>query len=356
MGKQAPKPVDYTGIANQQAQIGTQAVNQQTHQNRPDQVTNFGSTSWTIGPNGQPVQTTSLAGPLGGAASGLQQQFADLAKNPLDLSGLPQVDYGDTARQQAFDATYNQMAGRINPEFQQRTDALETQLANQGLDPGSEAGRRALREMRTAQGDALAQARGQAFGQGLQAQQQAFGQSMQARQNALAEALRQRGLPLQEMAALQGMTQMPSFMGAGMAPTPELLQAAGMSQADAWRLLESQQQQMGDIFGGLGQLGGSLGGLFALSDARAKRAIRRHPLEVLPGIALASWEYRHQPGTRHVGVIAQDVLRVMPQAVAVGEDGLLRVNYGLLMRRARPSIMSMLSSAGGFRVMEAVCT
>lgn len=355
MGKQAPSPQDYTGIANQQAQAGAQAVNQQTQANRPDQVTPFGGVQWTQDPTtGQWSQTTSLAGPLGGAASGLQQQFANLAANPLDLSGLPQVDYGDAARQQAFEATYNQMAGRINPEFQQRTESLETQLANQGLDPGSEAGRRAMRQMRTAQADALAGARGQAFGQGLQAQQQAFGQSLAARQNALAEALRQRGLPLQEMAALQGMTQMPSFMGAGQAPTPQLLQAAGMSQADAWNLYNAQQQQMSDLFGGIGQLGGTLGSLFALSDVRAKRAIRRYALEVLPGVPLASWEYLHQPGRRHVGVIAQDVLRVMPAAVAVGEDGLLRVNYGLLLRRAAPRILSILSGGASPRVMEAV--
>lgn len=354
MGKNVPAPANYTGAAKEEAQLGQQAVNQQTQQNRPDQVTNFGSVQWTTGPDGKPVQTTSLAGPLAGAATGLQQQFADLARNPLDLSGLPQVDYGEGARQQAFEATYNQMAGRINPEFQQRTEGLETQLANQGLDPGSEAGRRAMREMRTAQADALAGARGQAFGQGLQAQQQAFGQSMAARQNALAEALRQRGLPLQEMAALQGMTQMPSFMGAGRADAPNLLQAMGMGQADAWQRHGAEQQAWSDMFGGLGQLGGTLGSLFALSDVRAKRAIRKHGLDVLPGVPLASWEYLHQPGRRHVGVIAQDVLRVMPAAVAVGEDGLLRVNYGLLLRRAAPRVRSILSGGASPRVMEAV--
>lgn len=355
MGKQVPKPADYTGAANQQAQLGTQAVNQQTQSNRPDQVTPFGGVQWTQDPaTGQWSQTTSLAGPLGGAASGLQQQFADLAANPLDLSGLPQVDYGDAARQQAFEATYNQMAGRINPEFQQRTEGLETQLANQGLDPGSEAGRRAMREMRTAQADALAGARGQAFGQGLQAQQQAFGQSMAARQNALAEALRQRGLPLQEMGALMGLTQAPSFMGAGRAEAPNLLQALGMSQQDLKDIYQMQQGQWSDALGGLGQIGGALGSIFALSDARAKRAIRRHGLEVLPGVPLASWEYRHQPGRRHLGVIAQDVLQAMPAAVGVGEDGLLRVNYELLMSRAQPSILSILSRARGLRVLEAV--
>lgn len=352
--KQMPAPQDYTGIATQQAQMGQQAVNQQTQQNRPDQTTTFGSTQWTIGPNGQPVQTTSLAGPLGGAAAGLQQQFADLSGKPLDLSGLPQVDYGDAARQQAFESAYNQMAGRINPEFQQRTDALETQLANQGLAPGSEAGRRAMREMRTAQADALAGARGQAFGQGLQAQQQAFGQSMAARQNALAEALRQRGLPLQEMGALMGLTQMPGFMGAGVAPTPQLLQAAMANQADLWNLYNARKEDQGDLFGGVGQLGQTIGGIFGLSDQRAKRAIRRHALEVVPGVPLATWEYRHEPGRRHVGVIAQDVLGVLPAAVAIGDDGLLRVDYGLLMRRAVLSISSILSGAGLLRVMEAV--
>ena len=68
-----------------------------------------------------------------------------------------------------------------------------------------------------------------------------------------------------------------------------------------------------------------------LSDARLKRDI------VLVGRrddGLALYRYRYLwSDTEYVGVIAQDVLRVAPDAVAPGADGFLRVNYARLGTR-----------------------
>ena len=65
-----------------------------------------------------------------------------------------------------------------------------------------------------------------------------------------------------------------------------------------------------------------------LSDMRLKKDIIRvgTTLHQLP---LYDFSYINQPG-RFEGVMAQDVLKVMPQAVSIGSDGFYRVNYTML--------------------------
>jgi hypothetical protein len=64
------------------------------------------------------------------------------------------------------------------------------------------------------------------------------------------------------------------------------------------------------------------------SDLRLKEKISRIGTTVL-GLPLYRFSYT---GCEEVysGVMAQDVLNVMPRAVSVGEDGFYRVNYGML--------------------------
>ena len=64
------------------------------------------------------------------------------------------------------------------------------------------------------------------------------------------------------------------------------------------------------------------------SDARLKQDVRRVGTTVF-GLPLYQFKYVGKPGT-YEGVIAQEVLRVMPSAVSVGADGFYRVNYGAL--------------------------
>ena len=64
------------------------------------------------------------------------------------------------------------------------------------------------------------------------------------------------------------------------------------------------------------------------SDIRLKRDIVR--VGALPG-GLALYRFRYLWSDRfYVGVMAQDVLKVMPEAVITGKDGLFRVRYDLL--------------------------
>ena len=61
------------------------------------------------------------------------------------------------------------------------------------------------------------------------------------------------------------------------------------------------------------------------------RAIGTHPLGI--GLYLFDYkpEFRERFGTgRQFGVMADEVERVMPQAVSVGPDGYKRVNYAML--------------------------
>lgn len=331
MGQNVAAPPNYMGIAGQQAQLGGQAVQQQTFGNRPDQFTPFATSGWTFNPTtGQWQQTTQLAGGLGQAAAGLGEQAAQLGAQGLDFGALPAVGSGEEARQQALQSAFGQARSQLDPMFAQREQALDARLAAQGLMPGSAAARRARQELAGERGGAYQQALAGAIGQATQAGQAITQQDMARRQMAMAEMLRQRREPLENLAALQGLTEMPGFQAAGLAPTPQLLPAAMAGYEAQLAQQQAQQQQQADLFGGLGQLGGTLGGLFMLSDERVKRAMRRHG-EVLPGVGLVSWEYMAMPGRRFLGVLAQELRRVCPALVMEGRDGLLRVNYSGLM-------------------------
>jgi hypothetical protein len=47
-------------------------------------------------------------------------------------------------------------------------------------------------------------------------------------------------------------------------------------------------------------------------------------------LPLYRFRYRNRPEQRYEGVMAQDVLKVMPDAVIMGDDGYYRVDYGKL--------------------------
>jgi Chaperone of endosialidase len=65
-----------------------------------------------------------------------------------------------------------------------------------------------------------------------------------------------------------------------------------------------------------------------LSDVRAKRDIVAVG-QLDNGVGIYRYRYIGQEQA-YVGVIAQEVAQVVPEAVTVGEDGYLRVNYGRL--------------------------
>ncbi|WDZ78749.1 tail fiber domain-containing protein [Ensifer adhaerens] len=319
------------------------------------------------------------------------------------------------------------LMARMNPQLDRDRAALETQLANQGLQPGSEAYNRAIDQANRQANDArfgailnagqeqsrlvgLSQqaaafenaAQQQAYGQMLQsgqfanqaqsqqytqnannlqlsnsAQQQNFNQALAAAgfsndalqqmhqnsqstaaanntlkdqsfnaqqaqlaaQNAaraqyLNEMYAQRNQPINEISSLLSGAQVssPNFV-----PTQgqriEPVDYAGLVQQDYQNRVAAYNQKRE----GLSSILGGVTGLFnALpSDRRLKKDIKK--VGKLDGHSLYEYHYKGEPGRypKHVGVMAQEVEKIRPDAVSRDPDGMRRVDYGRLFSAGR---------------------
>lgn len=217
-GGSAPNTPDFARAAEAQTQSG-----------RINQSNPFGSTSW----NGN-TQTTSLAPGLAQGAQGLMDTIAN--QNPGDIA---------TARQQAIDANYSQSASRLGPQWAQREESTRAQLANQGLDPGSQAYGNEMGNLGRERNDAYTSAMNNAIGQGNQTQM---------------TQLAQANLPYQQLGMLQGLTQGLSGQGA---QTQYLPAAMAAYQGDLQKY-GIQQYGKNSALSGLSQAGGNVAMLAAL--------------------------------------------------------------------------------------------
>jgi hypothetical protein len=329
MGKQAPAAPDYQGAAQKTGEASAASVAGQTQANRPDVTTPFSSTNWSQDGAGNWSMNQSLSP---------EAQSAYGAMKPFDFGQFGQVGTGDEARKQATDAAYAQSTSRLNPQWAQREESQRAQLANQGLDPNSEAARGANAQLAAGRNDAYGSAMNSAISQGREAGDSVFRNNMMGRQQAISEALRQRGMPLEDLRSMMGFTsQQPEFSRAGAAQTPDWLgatQAQGNYGLGAWN---ATNQANADAWGGGMQAAGGLvnmlPALFALSDERAKTDIVRLRAEALPGVPLATFRYRDAPGQLELGVIAQDLELVAPDLVSMRSDGMRVVDYAGLRRR-----------------------
>lgn len=348
---------------------------------------------------------------------GIKQQNIDTSaqgtpqlKTALDYSGLQDVQGSGYSRDQAYNDIYKQATSRLDPQWQQKQDQLETQLANQGITRGSAAFDQAMTQLGTSRNDAYNQAmmsaqtgavgqasqmnamdmalrqqqaseagnqanfyntaQGQMFGFGSQArqqqlqaqqaayqqalssgqfdltrQQQGFQQNLAAsgqnfgqqqalsqyqntlRQQQIAEAQQQQNWSLNALNALLNGQQVngpnfANFSQAGMGQGVDY-SGAGDKQFQAGM---QQQQMSNQATGQMLQAGAGMAGMF-LSDRRVKTDIRRigrHPR----GFGIYRYRFIGESRPR-VGVIAQEVARVMPEAVAKVR-GVFMVNYAAL--------------------------
>lgn len=219
-GGQAPSAPDFAGAANAQANSG------HINQNGP-----FGSTGWTQGPDGRYTQNTQLAGGLGQGAGNLENQIGN--QGPLDN--------GSTVRQQAIDASYNQAASRLNPQWSQADESFRQQMANQGLDPGSQAFDNARGNFDRSRNDAYTSAMNNAISNGNQAQALTFNENLQAQNN-----------PYQQLGMLNGLTSGMSGQGT----QTQYLPAAMQAYQGALQNYGIQQQGKNSAMSGLGGLAG----------------------------------------------------------------------------------------------------
>ncbi len=259
-----PRAPDYRGAAEEQAQASKEITREQTWANRPNITTPWGSITWEAAPGidpgtGQPITQweqnlaltpeqqqaldyqQTLQAQRSELAGGLYDRMADEYAAPPDWSGYedlrsvdptigdlpaggtapgltgmvdlpgsieragPDLDPASRYYGEAGDAIYGQFERRMEPRFEQQSAALDTQLRNQGLQPGDEAYDYQMSQMRQSQEDARQGAQYQAtIGAGAEAQRmlgmdaatraQMFGENVTGGQFDLARAGQQYGM------------------------------------------------------------------------------------------------------------------------------------------------------------------
>jgi hypothetical protein len=338
-----------------------------------------GMTPMVTGVNGQPVQRV-------GTPQSLQTQVGDAGHIQGDVGP---TDFSADGRRVA-DSVYGQATSRLDPQFSQGQSDLDARLASQGIARGSEAANREqgnfdrsrndaynqanysaiqaggaeqsrLFGLNMQQGQFHNQAQDQQYTQNLgraefgnnattqnqqnqqgaagfnnQAGAQAFNQDVQnanfantGRQQQITEASYLRNLPLNDIAALLGTgggVQQPQFQNVSQVGV-----AAPDYQGAAYNTFNAQQSQyntaqanrsagLGSIFGLAGQLAP-----LAFSDIRLKYNIRRIGM-LANGLATYTFSYIGSKA-RQFGVMAQDALKIVPEAVIATPSGYYAVDY-----------------------------
>lgn len=248
--------------AAQQTTLGNLAGAQQAvTANRVNQVTPYSNLQYQqtgTDANGNPIWTAtqSLAPNLQSALGNLQGRVAQTTGqefNPQTPSvGInPGETYSDAIMR------------RLQPQLERQTAALDVQLANQGIMPGSEAYNRAKTLQAQQQNDLLTAAQVGGINVGLQANQQAYNQ-----------ALQKYNLPITQLGAFQQATQPGYVTPAAQAAVagPDYLGAYTTSRAaDIAAQNAAAARQAGITSGlfGLGTAGILSGGLPALGRGLA---------------------------------------------------------------------------------------
>jgi hypothetical protein len=342
MGKSssAPPPPDYAGAAKETAAGNLEAARANIAANRVNQYTPYGSLEYEVSGEdkfGNPMwkATQSLApaqqqlldyqnkaslglGELTGKGLGYVSNMLD---NPFDVSQLPSTGFNPS---QSYQDAYMQ---RLAPQIQQGREKLEQQLANQGIQLGSEAYDRAMRNQAQRENDLL-----------LGATTQGFGVGQQARQSALQEQAYLRNEPLNTLSAVRtgAQVQGPTFVNPAMQANTagaDILGATQMGYNANLAASNAQNAANNAMTQGLFSLGGAA---IMASDIRMKENIKA--IGWLPnGLPVYTYEYKPEfkdhplagHGT-HTGVMAQEVEVMYPNAVITLDNGYKAVDYGRL--------------------------
>lgn len=212
----------------------------------------------------------------------------------------------DTATEGKIDALGRQ---RLDPQFAQSEDALRTRLANQGIQPGSAAWNAEMRQFSQGKNDAYNQLYLTGRSQGAQ------------------EALTERNQPINEITALLSGSQVsqPNFVNTS-EPTIPTTDTAGIINSNYQQQQQNYQskvQQQNALLGGLFGLGAA--GVYKYSDKRLKKNVKKIG-KTDDGQNIYSYKYKGTDEPQ-MGLMAQEVVKKKPEAVAVTPSGYMAVDY-----------------------------
>ena len=243
------------------------------------------------------------------------------------MPGAPVADAA--ARQQTIDAINSQYASRLDPQFADAQTALETQLANQGIGVGSDAYTKAMESQNRSRNDAYQSAMNAAITGGGAEQSRLFGLQGNARERAIQEYERIRNAPLNEVSALMSGTQInnPTFSAIPQTAVANTDFIGAQNSSNA--MLSNQYNQQ------MNQRNAHIQGLYGLGGAGATAAVKYSDIRIKENITkvgnldngLPVYSYRYKAGgPQEIGLMAQDVERVNPNAVRE-INGIKAVNY-----------------------------
>jgi len=340
-GKPTPPPApDYIGAANATAAGNLANAQDAAAANRPNQTTTYGNLTWSqTGTDAQGNPIWSVNQSLSPEQQQIYQGQSQLSQGALgtannwmnNLSGTTgQVDmsklpgYGINPGQNYADA----MMQQLQPQLQRDQASLNQQLANQGIGIGSEAYNTAQQQQSDAANRARLQAITGGMNTGLAANNQAFNQAATNQQ-----------MPVNLINALRSGSQVqnPNFvnLNASQATTPGAdIMGATQSLGNYNNNVYNQQvAQQNAMTSGLFGLGGA--GLIAASDIRVKQNIKFKG-KTEKGFNVYEFEYKPEFKDiagygKFIGVMAQEVEKVKPEAVSYHVNGYKMVNYAMVV-------------------------
>lgn len=251
--------------------------------------------------------------------NGLAGLSWDANTNTLNTTYGPQLQSvlgtlfgGTNADKQAADSVFSAFSDRYEPIFERQTDNLQDRLVNQGIPVGSEAYSRAMNDLAQTQNDAY---------------QQAAYQSVQAGQQARNNEIQN------SLGIFSAFNPLSGYTGSSAQGSTGIYDNYYQGQLNAYNANKANAQAgalglLNGITAGANAASGLLGSLF--SDARIKENLR--PVgQLFNGLTVYAFNFPGEAVTR-IGLVAQEVQQVVPEAVSQSDEGLLMVDYDLASR------------------------
>lgn len=241
---------------------GAQAA---TSANRVNQSTPYANLQYVqtgTDANGNPIWSANqnLNPMFQGTLSNLAQNAQQATQNPLQQANL-QTSVGGTGTQ-GWDAATQMIMNRLAPQIAQQKEGIASDLANQGIVPGTKAYDNAMRTFNQQQNDLLTSAQMQ----GANLQNQLFNQNLQAgqfgnaaQQQMFANQLTAQNAPLQQLGAFQSATT-PGYVNPysqAAVSGPDYLGAYTTSNAAQIAAQNAKNAQTANLQNGLFGLGSS---------------------------------------------------------------------------------------------------
>lgn len=297
------------GSAAQDIFVGSDPNTGQAIYRHVDAVAPTAGTPWTsqvtLTPQAQSALDSQLAlsSGMGNLATSYLPNVQQSLSKPFDMSSVQDVS----------DQAYGAQTARLDPQWQQNQQQFDAKMSDQGIPVGSEAYDNANREFQQSKNDAYSQAR--------LTSDQLMPQTFQIANAAYSQPLNTLNA-IRSGAQVQNPQFSPNGAGANIlgATQAQGQYAQGIYGSDVAATNAANQQT--------GQMAALAAMMMMGSDRRLKEEIRR--VGQLPsGIPLYTFRYKGEP-QYHLGVMADEVLPVIPEAVAKRPDGYYAVNYGML--------------------------